>query len=329
MNTIRIVAACLAVLATPAMAADITLPHDGWVSWQIEAVEGAPDFCCWSWEKGGPSRKTCALDDNGGNYGTRDKTTTTELARVYARTTAGKLDRVRVLSAACAVETRTPTHDLGSMPADDSARWLIALSKRGDAMNDDLRENVLAGLAMHRGSLAQDALAGIARGDGDREMRKKALFWLALLRGSVGAEITTAVMFNDKDPDVRQHASFAITQSQSPHMAQDLIRLGNTDKAGEVRAQAWFWLAQTGAPNAEEAIEAALRKDDDDHVREQAVFALSQLPDERATRALVAVAEDRSLSHEQRKRAVFWLAQSDSDAAQKYLDSVLARTSAH
>ena len=61
----------------------------------------------------------------------------------------------------------------------------------------------------------------------------------------------------------------------------------------------------------------------DEHVREQAIFALSQLPDERATRALIAAAEDRSLSREQRKRAVFWLAQSESEAAQTYLEKVL------
>src|SRR6185295_3600914 len=100
-------------------------------------------------------------------------------------------------------------------------------------------------------------------------------------------------------------------------------RLGNTDKDGEVRSQAWFWLAQTGAPGAEAAISAALRNDQDHGVREQAVFALSQLPDDRATRALVAVAEDKSLSQEQRKRAVFWLAQSETAGAQTFLEKVL------
>jgi HEAT repeat protein len=59
-------------------------------------------------------------------------------------------------------------------------------------------------------------------------------------------------------------------------------------------------------------------------VREQAIFALSQLPDGRGTRALIATAEDRSLTREQRKRAVFWLAQSESDEAQAYLQKVLA-----
>jgi HEAT repeat protein len=131
-------------------------------------------------------------------------------------------------------------------------------------------------------------------------------------------------MFGDKEPEVREHGAFAITQTKSPRIAPDLIRLGNTDKAGEVRAQAWFWLAQTGAAESENAIGAALRKDSDDRVREQAIFALSQLPDERATRALIATAEDQSLSREQRKRAVFWLAQSEATGAQAYLEKVLA-----
>jgi HEAT repeat protein len=143
------------------------------------------------------------------------------------------------------------------------------------------------------------------------------------MRGTAGADVTSSLMFNDKDAEVRKHAAFAITQSKSPRVAPDLIRLGNTDKDGDVRAQAWFWLAHTGAPTAEDAITAALKKDQDDHVREQAIFALSQLPDDRAPRALIAAAENQSLSHEQRKRAVFWLAQSKSDAAQAYLDKVL------
>ena len=40
--------------------------------------------------------------------------------------------------------------------------------------------------------------------------------------------------------------------------------------------------------------------------------------------ALIAAVEDQSLSREHRKRAVFWLAQSKSDAAQTYLEKVLA-----
>jgi HEAT repeat protein len=82
-------------------------------------------------------------------------------------------------------------------------------------------------------------------------------------------------------------------------------------------------LANSGAPNAEAAISAALKKDTDDDAREKAIFALSRLPDERGTHALIKVAEDKSFTNEQRKRAVFWLAQSESKEAQSYLEKVL------
>jgi len=328
-HTIRTAAWCLGGLAllSQAHAAELKLPRDGWTSWQVDAVEGAPDMCCWSsWDDRDASRKACRLDDDRGNWGSRDHATA-DTVRVYARMAGGKIERLRALSATCPVETATPIQELGSVATDDSARWLTKLIKQDGTISTKRRDDgddALAALAMHRGDVAHNALAAIARDDGGVETRKKAVFWLAHVRGVAGAEVATSVMFNDKDPELRQHAAFAITQSKSPRVAEDLIGLGNTDKDGEVRAQAWFWLAQTGAPVSEDAIVAALKKDNDDQVREQAIFALSQLPDERATRALIAVAEDRSLSSEQRKRAVFWLAQSESKGAQLYLEKVLA-----
>jgi len=327
-KTICTVSLCLAGLAlgSQALSDELVLPRDGWASWQVDAVEGAPDWCCWSsWDTSDPSRKSCRLDDDRGNFGSRDRATT-DAVRVYARVAGGKVERLRALSATCPVEAATPIHDLGNVAADDSARWLAALMKQDRTDSTTRRDDgddALSALAMHRGQLAHNTLAAIARGDSSVEARKKAIFWLAQLRGAAGAEVATSVMFNDKDPDLRQHATFAVSQSKSPRVTQDLIRLGNTDKDGEVRAQAWFWLAQTGAPNSEDAIVAAVKNDQDDHVREEAIFALSQLPEERATRALIAAAEDRSLSNEQRKRAVFWLAQSESKGAQTYLEKVL------
>lgn len=311
-------------LASQSHAGELKLPQNGWTSWQVTAVEGAPDWCCWgSGDDRGASRASCKLDQDSGNFGSRDHRTT-DSVRVYARLASGKVERLRVLSATCPVETTTPIQELDNVSADDSARWFTTMSNGNDAgKSDHFLENVLAGLAMHRGDLAQNALTEIARGNGALETRKKAVFWLAMVRGNPGADVVSSVMFNDKDPHVREHASFAMAQTKSPRVTQDLIRLGNTDKDGEVRAQAWFWLAHTGAPGSEEAIIAALRKDQDDHVRDVAITALSQLPEDRATRALVAVAEDRSLSSEQRKRAVFWLAQSESEGAQKYLEKVL------
>ena len=326
MNTRMMLAAAVAcvtlALAPKTQSAELTLPKDGWASWEVDAVEGAPYWCCWkSWNENEISRASCKLDRDSGNFGSRDRTTTDKI-RVYARLAGGKVERLRVLSPACPVETETPIREI-TTTTDDSARWLSSLAKRGAEAGRDPREQSLAALAMHRGDLAQNELVSIARTDESLESRKHAVFWLAQLRGVSGAKVATDLMFNSKDPDLRKHAAFAISQSKSPSIAADLTRLGNTDKDGDVRAQAWFWLAQTGAANAETAILEALRKDDDHQVREHAILALSQLPDERATRALIAAAEDRSLSQEQRKRAVFWLGQSESKVAQAYLDKVL------
>jgi HEAT repeat protein len=315
------------VLGPQALAAELKLPADGWSSWEVAAVEDAPAFCCWNngHSARGGSWTSCRLDASDGGFGSRDDETT-DTVRIYARTVGGKVDRLRALSASCPVETATAMHDLGAVAEDDSARWLIDLGKQagpGSGKGHRIGDNVLAALAVHRGNFARDALAGMARSDSRKEIRKQAVFWLAQVRGVEGAQITSSVMFNDQDPGVRKHAAFALGQSKSPGVAADLIRLGNTDQVGDVRAQAWFWLAQSGAPEAESAIGAALRKDSDDKVRERAIFALAQLPDDRGTKALIAAAEDRSLPREQRKRAVFWLTQSDSDAAQAYLDRVL------
>ena len=324
-------ALCLSglTLVLQANAAEPVLPKEGWASWQVEAVENAPAWCCWSsWDGRDTSRKTCKLDEDHGGFGSRDNAKT-DAVRVYARVSGGKIERLRVLSADCLVEAKTPIQDLGNVATDDSSRYLITLTRSLDPGNsEDLYESVLMGLATHRGDIAQNALTGMARGDSRLETRKKAVFWLTQLRGEPGAEVAASLMFSDKDAEVRQHAAFAIAQTKSPRVSADLIRQGNTDKDAEVRAQAWFWLAQTGAPGAEDAIVAALRKDQDDHVREQAIFALSQLPDERGTSALIKAAEDRTLSAAQRKQAVFWLAQSESEGAEIYLENALVEPTA-
>jgi len=318
---------CLATLAfsSSTTAAEIKLPADGWVSWEVPAVEGAPDMCCWNgMQPGAAARGACKLDNQRGNIGNVAHATTDSI-RIYVRVAGGNIDRLRALSASCPVEAATPIQDLGAQEADASARWLIANARRAEVTkHQSSRENALEALGMHRGEVAYGELASVARGGNSQDERRTAMFWVAKGRGVAGATLVTELMFGDKDPDIREHGAFAITVSQSPRISQDLVRLGNTDKHGEVRAQAWFWLAQTGAAEAENAIGAALRKDSDDRVREQAIFALSQLPDERATRALIAMAEDQSLSREQRKRAVFWLAHSDAKGAQAYLEKVLA-----
>ena len=97
-----------------------------------------------------------------------------------------------MLSATCPAEAATPIRDLGNVTQDESARWLVDLVKQKD--------DALVALAVNRGNVARDALAGIARNDKRRETRKEAVFWLAQARGQSLAQM--ALAWTVRDPRV-------------------------------------------------------------------------------------------------------------------------------
>jgi HEAT repeats len=324
---VRIAAISFAVAsAQSARGAELNLPQNGWATWDIAAVVDTPAWCCFDHVDDSNDSPACRLNDSRNGYSSRDGETTSTL-RLYARFSEGQLTRLRALAPSCTVESNVTLHVLANVPIDDSARWLAGLLENKQdsiGIGQRKRTEVMASLAAHRTALAHDALVNVARTDERIALRKDALFWLAHLRGIEGARFATSVMFDDADARVREHATFAVSQSKSPTKANDLIRAATTDGKARVRSQAWFWLAQMGAVETETATAGALRTEKDDGVRNQAIFALSQLPDERAVRALIGIAEDSSLPREDRKQAIFWLAQEESDAALTYLDRVIA-----
>jgi hypothetical protein len=117
-------------------------------------------------------------------------------------------------------------------------------------------------------------------------------------------------------------AALAINRGNVARAA--LADMARNDARTETRKQAVFWLALVRGRDGEDIVSSVVLNDKDQDVREHAVFALSRLPDDRATPALIAVAENRTLSRDLRKKAVFWLSQSNSDSAQAYLDRVLS-----
>lgn len=221
-------------------------------SWEVPAVADAPSWCCFSdnWKGADAANKLCKLDGKDHSYGNRGKNEVADAIRVYARFAAGQLERLRALSASCPVSTDTAIRDLDKVSADESARWLASIASQGPAEPSNspsnsrrLNGDAMAAIAVHRGNVARDALATIARKDANTRNRKDALFWLTQARGNEGAEIVAPIMFDDAEPKVREHAAFAISQSKWPAAVGNLIRLGNSDRDTRVRSQAWFWLA--------------------------------------------------------------------------------------
>src|SRR3982751_1117147 len=81
-------------LASSALAAEPTLPGDGWVSWEVPAIDGAPGWCCFDSRTGRDgATASCKLDNGSNGYGVRNDATTDSVT-VYARASGGKLDRI-------------------------------------------------------------------------------------------------------------------------------------------------------------------------------------------------------------------------------------------
>ena len=297
------------------------LGEDGWHTWQIEAVDDAPEMCCFSWQSGTATRKQCNLDGRNGGFSSSDDSSSSERAvQIFALMKAGEVARFKVLSASCPVIADSKITDLGPVDTDDSVDWLETRIES----DDDFASNAIAAIAVHKGRKARNVLLDIAKPGNDEGRREDAIFWMAQVRIEETAGEIRKFIFDDTSKDIREHAAFSYSQSDAADVSEVLIKQGKTDDDPDVRSQAWFWLAQTEAPESETAIGYALLNDKDEDVREEAVFALSQLPGDRAVKALATILENKNFSMDIREQALFWLAQTESDEAFEYIDRLLS-----
>jgi HEAT repeat protein len=85
-----------------------------------------------------------------------------------------------------------------------------------------------------------------------------------------------------------------------------------------------FWLSQEASDAATAGLTELVEDERGDReVREQAVFALSQLPDDQGVPALIKAAKT-STDPGIRKKAIFWLGQSDDPRALTLFEEILA-----
>ena len=116
----------------------------------------------------------------------------------------------------------------------------------------------------------------------------------------------------------------AATLADSAVVWPGLLRLARDDAlAMETRRQAVFWLSQASGDAATRGLDSLVVDDHGDlEVREHAVFALSQRPADEGVPALIRVA--RGSPHpELRRRALFWLGQSEDPRAIELFEELL------
>jgi hypothetical protein len=129
----------------------------------------------------------------------------------------------------------------------------------------------------------------------------------------------------ERDAAVRGDPIEAAVFADSSTAWPTLLRIArNTTVARETRRQAVFWVSQEAGKAATQGL-ADLVDDakQDREIREQAVFALSQLPHEEGVPTLIRVAKTNR-DPELRRKAIFWLGQSEDPRALALFEELLA-----
>ncbi|HET9301003.1 MAG TPA: HEAT repeat domain-containing protein [Candidatus Polarisedimenticolaceae bacterium] len=293
---------------------------DSWVGWSVAAVPKPMDVCCFDlkFKRGG-----CSLSSEEDSWGSNDQDTHPGEGEIYVLvgTKDGTPTRMRIASPSCPIDG-AGRRLLWLGPVDGGAS-LSVLEKLLDGKTRSLETHALAAIAYH-GDPKADALLERRALDrkASKEDRQQAMFWAANARGTSGYRMVERILGSDPSGDIREHAIFALTQSDLPEAPERIRRASVEDRDADVRAQALFWLAQTKAAGAGEWIVSRLDADESGHVREQAVFALSQLEDG-TDWLLDIVRSDRGV--ETKRRALFWLGQSDDPRAMEEIEKILNR----
>lgn len=129
----------------------------------------------------------------------------------------------------------------------------------------------------------------------------------------------------DNSPAAKK-AIFPAMLADSVTLWPDLLRIAkDANVSRKVRSGAVFWLGQAAGDAATKGLTDLV--DDgaaDREVRETAVFALSQRPKDEGVPALIRIAKQNP-DPELRRKAIFWLGQSDDPRALSLFEELLTR----
>ena len=298
------------------------LPRDGWVSWRVPSASQGDGPCCQGMKGAGSDQRGCRLVANGRHPQAKRTDGAADAPGelvIYLHRKAGRNGALHALGSDCPVELDGPLQRMDGVSTTASLDFLDASLDGGHGPR---RESVLMAIAHHAGDAAAQRLIARSAPVQAKALRRDALFWLSQLHAEAGLDTLRRAAATDPSRDIRHHALFALSQADLDAARAALRRFAaDHDSAPEDRGQALFWLVQSGDTQARAlALEAA--GSSESRLAEQAVFALSQL-DSGAEDALIAVIEG-DYPREARKRALFWLGQSESELALRYLDRLFA-----
>ncbi|MEJ2677624.1 MAG: HEAT repeat domain-containing protein [Gemmatimonadota bacterium] len=184
-----------------------------------------------------------------------------------------------------------------------------------------LQKRALFALSQHDSPRAYAILKHAAENQQlSEDLRKYAITWIAQHKD---ADVTYLEQLYGKlqDQALKERVLFAVSQSGQPGAADWLLGVA-TDTAApmDVRKHAIFWASQADASIT--AMSHLYDRVQNRELKEQLLFAFSQSDNSAAVDKLIQVAKTEK-DPDLRKRAIFWLGQSDDPRAAKVLADII------
>jgi HEAT repeat protein len=246
---------------------------------------------------------------------------------------------------------------LGAIGGADVVPTIDAIARDGRAPRD-LREGAVSALAESDSDEAVSRLIRLSAETTDTWLARKAIFWLGQTRDDRAHEtLRSLVRRESADDDLRAEAIFAlghgsassedaaflrgvysslksgrlkekiiqsIAQIEGEENVEWLLSLAlDGGEALEQRKKAFFWAGQSDAPGA--PIVKAYDRLNDRELKEHAIFVLSQRDEDDASLDKLIDIARRDPDHGLRRKAIFWLGQSDDPRAHQLIRDLVTK----
>ena len=215
----------------------------------------------------------------------------------------------------CDNEDDTQVAALNALLSMDADRALPILKKvlaRRDEGSLCLRRKAVFMVSQHESSETEDILLAAARSDPDQEVREQAVWWLSQVDSPKAVAALDSILRTSADPVLQDKAIFALSQQDAPKARQALrdfaLRGGVSE---DLREKAIFWIGQGDDPDRLDFLKTLYGQLKPFAARDKILFSVSQIEGRESQRWLIGVASDANEDIELRKKALFWVGQSD------------------
>ena len=185
-----------------------------------------------------------------------------------------------------------------------------------------IQDKAIFALSQQDSPKAKQSLRAFAeRADAPENLRETAIFWIGQSGGKEAIVYLKALFPKVKGEELKKKVLFSISQADGTEGGKWLVGVArDKTQSIEMRKQALFWAGQGGAQMADLA--SLYSAFDDREMKDQLIFVYSQRDEPAAVDKLLEIAR-KDPDPELRKKALFWLGQSDDPRAAKAIQDII------